>query len=202
MGQLVKEGKIRYLGLSEASPQTLRRAMKDDDPEVRRAAGLVLAELGLRDAEAAEARRMSCEDVRLELGAAAEGLHKLTTAARRHVRVAPDQRVEFALLCQRNKIGCVRRPRVFGGGFRLLAIARDLGNRGVVRCSMRNVIEHLQPRDIQDAEHGPGRFAARQNECVERRDAVLGQHLPVDRVVIDHQDRAAAAHGAPPAGPA
>ncbi|MFZ0731122.1 MAG: aldo/keto reductase [Candidatus Sulfotelmatobacter sp.] len=28
MAQLVKEGKIRYLGLSEASPETLRRAMK------------------------------------------------------------------------------------------------------------------------------------------------------------------------------
>src|SRR5437660_3899771 len=28
MAQLVKEGKVRYLGLSEASPQTLRRAMK------------------------------------------------------------------------------------------------------------------------------------------------------------------------------
>src|SRR5712692_4642192 len=28
MAELVKEGKVRYLGLSEASPQTLRRAMK------------------------------------------------------------------------------------------------------------------------------------------------------------------------------
>src|SRR5213075_2412176 len=28
MAQLVKEGKIRYIGLSEASPQTLRRAAK------------------------------------------------------------------------------------------------------------------------------------------------------------------------------
>ena len=28
MAQLVKEGKVRYLGLSEASPKTLRRAMK------------------------------------------------------------------------------------------------------------------------------------------------------------------------------
>jgi aryl-alcohol dehydrogenase-like predicted oxidoreductase len=28
MAQLVKDGKVRYLGLSEASPQTLRRAMK------------------------------------------------------------------------------------------------------------------------------------------------------------------------------
>ena len=28
MAQLVKEGKIRYLGLSEASPETIRRAMK------------------------------------------------------------------------------------------------------------------------------------------------------------------------------
>src|SRR5438045_7220463 len=28
MAQLVKDGKIRYIGLSEASPQTLRRAAK------------------------------------------------------------------------------------------------------------------------------------------------------------------------------
>jgi RNA polymerase sigma factor (sigma-70 family) len=45
---------------------------------------LVRARISL--AEAAESRKLSCEDVRLELGAAAEGLTKLSTAGRRHVR--------------------------------------------------------------------------------------------------------------------
>ena len=45
---------------------------------------LVRARISL--AEAAEARKMSCDDVRLELGEVAEGLTKLTTPARRHVR--------------------------------------------------------------------------------------------------------------------
>jgi RNA polymerase sigma factor (sigma-70 family) len=45
---------------------------------------LVRARISL--AEAAEARKLSCEQVRLELGEAAEGLTKLSTPARRHVR--------------------------------------------------------------------------------------------------------------------
>jgi len=45
---------------------------------------LVRARISL--AEAAEARKLSCEDVRLELGEAAEGLAKLSSPARRHVR--------------------------------------------------------------------------------------------------------------------
>jgi RNA polymerase sigma factor (sigma-70 family) len=45
---------------------------------------LVRARISL--AEAAESRKLSCEEVRLELGAVAEGLTKLSTAGRRHVR--------------------------------------------------------------------------------------------------------------------
>lgn len=45
---------------------------------------LVRARISL--AEAAEARKLSCDDVRLELGSVAEGLAKLSTPARRHVR--------------------------------------------------------------------------------------------------------------------
>jgi RNA polymerase sigma factor (sigma-70 family) len=45
---------------------------------------LVRARISL--AEAAEARKMSCEEVRLQLGEMAEGLSKLSTPARRHVR--------------------------------------------------------------------------------------------------------------------
>ena len=45
---------------------------------------LVRARIGL--AEAAEARKLTCEEVRLELGAAAEGLAALAAPARRHVK--------------------------------------------------------------------------------------------------------------------
>ncbi|MCW3020232.1 MAG: polymerase, sigma-24 subunit, subfamily, partial [Solirubrobacterales bacterium] len=45
---------------------------------------LVRARISL--AEAAEARKLSCDEVRLELGSVAEGLAKLSTPARRHVR--------------------------------------------------------------------------------------------------------------------
>jgi RNA polymerase sigma factor (sigma-70 family) len=45
---------------------------------------LVRARISL--AEAAEARKLSCEEVRLELGEAAEGLLKVSPPARRHVR--------------------------------------------------------------------------------------------------------------------
>src|SRR5580658_542314 len=45
---------------------------------------LVRARISL--AEAAEARKLSCEEVRLELGEVAEGLIKISAPARRHVR--------------------------------------------------------------------------------------------------------------------
>lgn len=45
---------------------------------------LVRARVSL--AEAAESRRLSCDEVRLELGAVAEGLQKITPPAKRHVK--------------------------------------------------------------------------------------------------------------------
>src|SRR5438105_2293479 len=57
-------------------------AMETTVPSVKSL--LVRARISL--AEAAEARKLNCEEVRLELGEAAEGLNKLSTPARRHVR--------------------------------------------------------------------------------------------------------------------
>jgi RNA polymerase sigma factor (sigma-70 family) len=64
------------------SYEQIAQAMETTVPSVKSL--LVRARISL--AEAAEARRMSCDEVRLELGEAAEGLTKLTTSARRHVR--------------------------------------------------------------------------------------------------------------------
>ena len=60
----------------------IAHAMETSIPSVKSL--LVRARISL--AEAAEARKLSCEDVRLELGTVAEGLAKLSTPARRHVR--------------------------------------------------------------------------------------------------------------------
>ena len=64
------------------SYEQIAQAMETTVPSVKSL--LVRARISL--AEAAEARKMSCEEVRLELGEAAEGLGKLSTPARRHVR--------------------------------------------------------------------------------------------------------------------
>ncbi len=60
----------------------IAHAMETTIPSVKSL--LVRARISL--AEAAEARNLSCEEVRLELGEVAEGLAKLSTPARRHVR--------------------------------------------------------------------------------------------------------------------
>ena len=60
----------------------IAQAMETTVPSVKSL--LVRARISL--AEAAEARNLSCEEVRLELGEVAEGLAKLSTPARRHVR--------------------------------------------------------------------------------------------------------------------
>ncbi|HEX3510158.1 MAG TPA: sigma-70 family RNA polymerase sigma factor [Solirubrobacteraceae bacterium] len=60
----------------------IAHAMETTVPSVKSL--LVRARISL--AEAAEARKMSCDEVRLELGEAAEGISKLSTPARRHVR--------------------------------------------------------------------------------------------------------------------
>ncbi len=64
------------------SYEQIAHAMETTIPSVKSL--LVRARISL--AEAAEARKLSCEEVRLELGEAAEGLGKLSTPARRHVR--------------------------------------------------------------------------------------------------------------------
>ena len=64
------------------SYEQIAHAMETTVPSVKSL--LVRARISL--AEAAEARKLSCEEVRLELGEVAEGLVKLSTPARRHVR--------------------------------------------------------------------------------------------------------------------
>src|SRR3989440_8178157 len=64
------------------SYEQIADAMETTVPSVKSL--LVRARISL--AEAAEARQMSCEEVRHELGEVAEGLAKLSTPARRHVR--------------------------------------------------------------------------------------------------------------------
>jgi RNA polymerase sigma factor (sigma-70 family) len=64
------------------SYEQIADAMETTVPSVKSL--LVRARISL--AEAAEARQMSCEEVRLQLGEAAEGLGKLEAPARRHVR--------------------------------------------------------------------------------------------------------------------
>jgi RNA polymerase sigma factor (sigma-70 family) len=60
----------------------IAHAMETTVPSVKSL--LVRARISLADA--AEARKLSCDEVRLELGEVAEGLIKLSTPARRHVR--------------------------------------------------------------------------------------------------------------------
>jgi RNA polymerase sigma factor (sigma-70 family) len=64
------------------SYEQIAHAMETTVPSVKSL--LVRARISL--AEAAEARKLSCEEVRLELGEVAEGLTKLSTPSRRHVR--------------------------------------------------------------------------------------------------------------------
>src|SRR5215831_14181717 len=64
------------------SYEQIAHAMETTVPSVKSL--LVRARISL--AEAAEARKLSCEEVRLELGHVAEGLHKMTAPVRRHVR--------------------------------------------------------------------------------------------------------------------
>ena len=64
------------------SYEQIAQAMETTIPSVKSL--LVRARISL--AEAAEARKLTCEQVRLELGEMSEGLTKLSTPARRHVR--------------------------------------------------------------------------------------------------------------------
>src|SRR3982075_607806 len=64
------------------SYEQIAQAMETTVPSVKSL--LVRARISL--AEAAEARKLSCAEVRLELGEVAEGLVQLSTSARRHLR--------------------------------------------------------------------------------------------------------------------
>src|SRR5208282_5870975 len=64
------------------SYEQIAQAMETTVPSVKSL--LVRARISL--AEAAEARKLNCSEVRLELGEVAEGLTKLSAPARRHVR--------------------------------------------------------------------------------------------------------------------
>src|SRR6204780_4215817 len=64
------------------SYEQIAHAMETTVPSVKSL--LVRARISL--AEATEARKLSCAEVRLELGEVAEGLTKLSTPARRHIR--------------------------------------------------------------------------------------------------------------------
>lgn len=70
---------LREMG--DLSYDQIAEAMDTSIPSVKSL--LVRARVSL--AEAAESRRLSCDEVRLELGAVAEGLQKLSSPARRHV---------------------------------------------------------------------------------------------------------------------
>jgi RNA polymerase sigma factor (sigma-70 family) len=70
---------LREMG--DLSYDQIAEAMDTTIPSVKSL--LVRARVSL--AEAAESRRLSCDEVRLELGAVAEGLQKLSSPARRHV---------------------------------------------------------------------------------------------------------------------
>ena len=68
--------------IDSLSYDQIAHAMETTVPSVKSL--LVRARISL--AEAAEARKLSCEEVRFELGQVAEGLVKLSPAARRHTR--------------------------------------------------------------------------------------------------------------------
>jgi RNA polymerase sigma factor (sigma-70 family) len=70
---------LREMG--DLSYDQIAEAMDTSIPSVKSL--LVRARVSL--AEAAESRRLSCDEVRLELGAAAEGIQKISAPARRHV---------------------------------------------------------------------------------------------------------------------
>jgi RNA polymerase sigma factor (sigma-70 family) len=70
---------LREMG--DLSYDQIAEAMDTSIPSVKSL--LVRARVSL--AEASESRRLSCDEVRMELGAVSEGLQKLTSPARRHV---------------------------------------------------------------------------------------------------------------------
>jgi RNA polymerase sigma factor (sigma-70 family) len=84
VGQLPETQRTALLlrEIDALSYEQIAHAMETTVPSVKSL--LVRARISL--AEAAEARKLSCDEVRLELGEVAEGLVKLSPPARRHVR--------------------------------------------------------------------------------------------------------------------
>ena len=84
VGQLPETQRTALLlrEIDALSYEQIADAMETTVPSVKSL--LVRARISL--AEAAEARKLSCDEVRLELGHVAEGLQKLTPPVRRHVR--------------------------------------------------------------------------------------------------------------------
>jgi RNA polymerase sigma factor (sigma-70 family) len=81
------------------SYEQISEAMETTVPSVKSL--LVRARVSL--AEAAEARALTCDNVREELGEAAEGLHRLSPPARRHVRTCDSCAAFKSHLKQNNK---------------------------------------------------------------------------------------------------
>jgi hypothetical protein len=77
----------------------IAEAMETTVPSVKSL--LVRARVGL--AEAAEARRLSCDEVRAELGEVAEGITRLSSPARRHVKECDRCKAFQAHLKENNK---------------------------------------------------------------------------------------------------
>jgi len=77
----------------------IAEAMETTVPSVKSL--LVRARVGL--AEAAEARRLTCDEVRVELGEVAEGLARLSSPARRHVKECDRCKAFQAHLKENNK---------------------------------------------------------------------------------------------------
>ena len=84
VGQLPETQRTALLlrEIDALSYEQIADAMETTVPSVKSL--LVRARISL--AEAAEARKLSCDEVRLELGHVAEGLQKMTAPVRRHVR--------------------------------------------------------------------------------------------------------------------
>lgn len=92
--------------IDNLSYEQIAEAMDTTVPSVKSL--LVRARVGL--AEAAEARELTCEDVRIELGEVAEGLKKMSPAVRRHCRTCEQCDAFRGHLKQTNKALAVMLP--------------------------------------------------------------------------------------------
>lgn len=126
MAQLVKEGKVRYLGLSEASPQTMRRATK-----VHPIAALQ-TEYALWTRDSEEEIPPTCRE--LDIGFAAYsplGRGFLTGQSKRFEDLAPDDYRRFSPRFQRENfqknLDLVRRVEELAAENKMQALATRAG---------------------------------------------------------------------------